>query len=268
MAPVYADHPFPLIKSPEFTNKQNGTETDMFDHCASEMACVHNLLIRGLNAIYLQALYIKPADEKSFVNYILTFSALLHAHHTGEEVDFFPTVEAMAGEKGMMEANVEQHHAFHDPLEAFDQYIKAIAAGQDKYDGKKVVGLIDAFGPALMQHLADEIPTIQGLRKYGDKMADLQKKFDEEGEKNMVRDPINPVRGERKKHCCELETNVTFPGPEESWTQRPLRLFDHDGPPLRRRHLDQLAAHAGCRQLPLPQRYLVVCSRHRQVRSL
>ncbi|KAH8903565.1 hemerythrin HHE cation binding domain-containing protein [Coniochaeta sp. PMI_546] len=185
MAPVYADHPFPLIKSPEFTNKQNGTKTDIFDHCASEMACVHNLLIRGLNAIYLQALYIKPADEKSFVNYILTFSALLHAHHTGEEVDFFPTVEAMAGEKGMMEANVEQHHAFHDPLEAFDQYIQAIAAGQDKYDGKKVVGLIDAFGPALMQHLADEIPTIQGLRKYGDKMADLQKKFDEEGEKNM-----------------------------------------------------------------------------------
>ncbi|OIW24587.1 hemerythrin HHE cation binding domain-containing protein [Coniochaeta ligniaria NRRL 30616] len=185
MAPIYADHPFPLINSPEFANKQNGVPTDLFDHCASEMACVHNLMVRGLNAIYLQAPHIKPADEKAFVNFIRIWHQLLHAHHSGEEDHFFPILEAMAGEKGMMEANVEQHHAFHDPLHAFHEYIEAVAAGKDKYDGQKIVGLIDAFGPMLMQHLADEIPTIQGLRKYGDKMADLQKKFDDEGEENM-----------------------------------------------------------------------------------
>lgn len=194
MSTVYADHPFPLIKTPEYANKINGTKTDLFDHCASEMACVHNLMVRGLNAIYLQAPHIKPADEKGFVHYISLWNQLLHAHHSGEEDEFFPDIEAMAGEKGMMEANVEQHHAFHEPLHAFEGYIEAITAGKDKYDGRKVISLIDAFGPTLMQHLADEIPTIQGLRKYGDKMADLQKRFDEEGEKNMVRkDTVIPL---------------------------------------------------------------------------
>jgi hemerythrin-like domain-containing protein len=188
MAPVYADHPFPIITTPEFANKKAGLKTDMFDHCASEMACVHNMMVRSLNAIYLQAPHIKPADEKSFCAFILHWYALLSVHHHGEEEEFFPDIEAMTGEKGIMEANVEQHHAFHEGLAAFHEYVKACAAGSDKYDGRKVVSMVDSFGPTLMQHLTDEIPTIQGLRKYGEeKMANLQKRFNAEGEKNMVR---------------------------------------------------------------------------------
>lgn len=150
------------------------------------MALVHNMLIRGLNSIYLQAPHIQPKDEASFLNYILAWYAILHTHHEGEEADFFPTVEKMSGAEGIMATNVEQHHAFQPGLEALVAYAKSALAKTEKYDGTRIVSLIDAFGHVLAQHLADEIPTLLSLRQYGDKMASLKKRFDEEGEKNMV----------------------------------------------------------------------------------
>ena len=90
-----------------------------------------------------------------------------------------------------MEANVSQHHAFHDGVESFIAYAKDCLSGKQKFDGNKVVSMIDGFGPTLVEHLGDEIPTIKGLSQYGpEKFADLQKRFDEEGEKNMVSFPI------------------------------------------------------------------------------
>lgn len=65
MASVYADHPFTPIPTPVFANKQNGITSDMFDQLASELALVHNMLVLGLNAIYHQALYIKPPTRKA-----------------------------------------------------------------------------------------------------------------------------------------------------------------------------------------------------------
>jgi hypothetical protein len=62
MAPVYADHPFPLIRSPislmgkEKTvwcytyvtipsEEANISQPDVFDICASEMSWVHNMMM-------------------------------------------------------------------------------------------------------------------------------------------------------------------------------------------------------------------------------
>ncbi|KAB5582960.1 hemerythrin HHE cation binding domain-containing protein [Coniochaeta sp. 2T2.1] len=208
MAPIYADHPFPFIPTPEAANRAAGTQSDMFDHVASEMAQVHNLMVRGLNAIYLQAPHIKPQDVKPFVNYMTLWLELLHVHHSGEEEEFFPDLERMAGEKGMMEANVEQHHAFHDGLEALHGYVKNVAAGKAEYDGQKVCSMIDAFGTTLNQHLADEVPTIQGLRKYGDKMATLQKRFDDEGEKNMKKIGLGNVTVCLTMHDTNFENGI------------------------------------------------------------
>ncbi|KAK4154493.1 hypothetical protein C8A00DRAFT_42718 [Chaetomidium leptoderma] len=173
MAPVYADHPFSLIPTPIFA-KGKDAETDMFDEIASEMALVHNLLILGLNSIYLQAPHIKPADEKPFCS-----------HHAGEEAMFFPAVEKMAGVKGLMDANVDQHKTFHDGVDSLKAYAGAVVSGKEKYDGSRVTTLIDLFGNPMMQHLADEIPSILNLRQYGDKMADLPKLFEEEAGQAM-----------------------------------------------------------------------------------
>jgi hypothetical protein len=162
----------------------------MFDELATEMAHVHNMMIRGLNSIYLQAPYIKPADEKGFCRYMLLWYTFLHGHHSAEEAMFFPNVERMTGIKGVMDGNIEQHRAFHDGLDKFKAYAEAVVAGKEKYNGSKVVGMLDEFGPALIQHLTDEIPTVVGLRQYGkEKLADLPKAFEEEGEKAMVRRP-------------------------------------------------------------------------------
>jgi hypothetical protein len=265
MAPVYADHPFPLIPSPKYANIKAGQPTDLFDKCATEMACVHNLMVRNLNAIYLQAPHILPADEHNFLNFARIWYELLHTHHTGEEEGFFPMIEALAGEKGMMEGNVEQHHAFHDPLTAFHEYVEACYAGKDKYDGGKIVGLIDAFGPTLMQHLADEIPTISGLRRFGsEKMKDLPKRFDEEGEKNMVsffpHDDADTfgLLGAWRLTCGTRQI-------EDLWLQEAGCHVDRAGRPLRGGRARRLPAHAGPYQLSSPQCRLLVRQWHGQV---
>ncbi len=74
----------------------------------------HNDMIQGLNSIYLQAPHVQTKDQRSFCSYIIRWHQLLHVHHSAEEAEFFPDVEAMAGERGIMEANVDQHHAFTD----------------------------------------------------------------------------------------------------------------------------------------------------------
>ncbi|KAH7136853.1 hypothetical protein B0J13DRAFT_479577 [Dactylonectria estremocensis] len=185
MAPVYADHPFPLVQTPNFKLNKDGKTPDLFDDLASLMGVIHNAIICGLNSIYLQAPYIKPADERTFCTYMLKWHEFLCLHHYNEETDFFPSIESLAGEKGLMDLNVQQHHAFHDGLDAFSAFVRDCQSGKEKYDGRRIVELIDSFGPVLVEHLAGELPTLQGLRKYGDKMNTLPKVFDDEGEKTM-----------------------------------------------------------------------------------
>jgi len=158
----------------------------MFDAMASEMTLVHNAIGRGLNSIYLQAPHITPADEKAFLSYISGWHLVVRVHHKNEETDFFPAVEELAGEKGIMEGNVAQHHAFEGGLEKLKAYVDAVVAGKEKYNGERVVALVDEFGEVLMQHLEDEIETLLGLRKYGaEKMGGLMAKMAEEAEKGM-----------------------------------------------------------------------------------
>lgn len=79
----------------------------------------------------------------------------------------FPKIEALTGEEGTMEGNVEQHHLFEPGLEALGKY--ATSTSIEDYDGKKVQEIIDDFGEILTTHLADEIPTLLALDKYDGK---------------------------------------------------------------------------------------------------
>ncbi|KAK3997762.1 hypothetical protein QBC44DRAFT_391905 [Cladorrhinum sp. PSN332] len=189
MAPVYADHPFPLIATPVFTalSKDANAKPDAFDYNASEMAGIHNVIIQGLNSIYLQAPHVQlqPAEHKSFCKYILAFYRLLHVHHTGEEEMFFPAVEKMSGIKGVMDGNIEQHRVFGAGLDNLKLYAEAVLADKETYEGGKVVEIIDGFGESLAKHLADEIPTLQGLREHGEKMDGLTQALADEAEHSM-----------------------------------------------------------------------------------
>lgn len=160
----------------------------MFSRVASEMSLVHNMVIRGLNSIYLQAPRVSQNDVPSFLQYALAWWALVNVHHTGEETDFFPYLEDVTGQKGLMDVNVDQHHAFGDGLQRFKTYMEDCVAGKQKFEGNKVVGIIDEFGEVLVTHLTDEIPTLLQLREVGmEKLGGLEKQFGLEGEKNMVR---------------------------------------------------------------------------------
>lgn len=206
---VYADHPFKLIPTPEFQGIKNSedyvvsitqqrsdilqlllktSQPDMYDRVASGMAVAHCMIIRGLNSVYLQAPHIQSRDQEAFVQYALRWCWEIEVHHDGEENGFFPAVEELTGEPGVMDANVKQHAVFHDGVAVLHTYLKEVLDGKEKYDGLRIISLIDSFGEALAQHLSDEIPTLQNLRRFGDeKMATFEQRMNELDANNIVR---------------------------------------------------------------------------------
>jgi hemerythrin-like domain-containing protein len=134
---------------------------------ATEMCLVHNMLIRMLNCIYLQAPNVKlEKDISDFAIFMHAFLVTIHEHHGNEEKYYFPWLEELNAEaKGTLDKNVEQHHGFAPGLQAFEDYVKALREEKAKYDGAKVRSLIDAFGTALIEHLKDEITSFEELQK-------------------------------------------------------------------------------------------------------
>lgn len=152
------------------------------------MALAHNIIIRGLNSVYVQAPYVKAADQHVFLLYARNLFGMLAIHHDSEEETIFPAVEEMAGERGIMATNVAQHHAFHGGIEALLAYTKTVLDGEQPYNGRRIVELIDAFGAVLIEHLTDEIQTLLDLRRFGtEKMKGLHKALADEGQANLVR---------------------------------------------------------------------------------
>lgn len=171
-------------------------QPNMYHRLASEMACVHNIVVRGINSIYLQAPHVRPEDVKSFLGYAYCFYEATHVHHHGEEETIFPEIERVVGVPGLMAKNVEQHHEFHVGLEEYGSYLKACMDGKETFDGKKLVDIIDRFGKTLTEHLTDEIPTLLQLEEYSKgreaEMAGLEIMFAEQGAKHMV-SPLMPA---------------------------------------------------------------------------
>jgi hypothetical protein len=130
------------------------------------MVLAHNLLLRGLNAIYLQALGVKlPADIADFLIMCQIWWETVHTHHRHEEESFFPVIEEYTGEKGIMEINVSQHAAFESGVERFKVF--AFETTPEIYDGKTLKEIIDSFGSVLAKHLKDEISSLLALEKFG-----------------------------------------------------------------------------------------------------
>lgn len=130
------------------------------------MALLHNVLLRGLNCIYLQALTVKkPTDIKEFAIFCDAWSCVLHSHHATEETVYFPLLEKMCSpkNKGVLAKNHAEHETFLPGLFAFDVYVSGVKDDGKEYDGEKLKGLIDAFGPATERHLRNEIKLLESL---------------------------------------------------------------------------------------------------------
>lgn len=146
------------------------------------MANVHNALLRGLNAIYLQCTHIQaPADIADFLIYVKAWGDTVHHHHHSEETLFFPRVDELAKEAGqqesVMNANVEQHHAFEPGLGKMIEFAKDVQEGRKMFEGDVLKEIIDGFAPVLTEHLHDEIDTLLKLEPYPEQ--ELRKIYDD-----------------------------------------------------------------------------------------
>jgi len=159
----WADGPFKLLQTPR--SSLNGQPESGASRNASEMALIHNILLRGLNCIYLQAPNISdPSDIQDFMSFCDAWSCTLHSHHTTEETVYFPLLEQQCQEKGVQARNHAEHETFLQGLLLLDVFIAEVR-DNGEYDGAKLVKLIDSFGPALEMHLRNEIGLLLSLEK-------------------------------------------------------------------------------------------------------
>ncbi|KAI1127423.1 hemerythrin HHE cation binding domain-containing protein [Nemania abortiva] len=184
MSSIYANHPFQLLATPTY-QLRNGEKPNEFVHAATHMALAHNLMIRALNAMYLQAPQISPEKETPFLNFAELWCRVVEHHHRTEEEIFFPMLEEMSGDKDVMNENTKQHNAFQSGLAQFTIYVRECLAHEKKFNGEELVRILDSFAAVLWQHLSDEIPTLLALEQYGERMRGFYAKFAAEVEKTQ-----------------------------------------------------------------------------------
>ncbi|TFK33903.1 hypothetical protein BDQ12DRAFT_690420 [Crucibulum laeve] len=149
--------PYPLIDMPP------GDFSNIFDFQAINMAAAHNQFIQGINAMVYHAPRIPEEKVQPFVKFSLIFLEHLHHHHTLEETLLFPEFEKKLGQ-GSLSVNIEQHHDFVPQIDELERHLKDIQSEKVKYDGKALVERIDGFGDIMIEHLNEEIATLESSR--------------------------------------------------------------------------------------------------------
>lgn len=71
-------------------------------------------------------------------------------HHNWEEASYFPALEKFAGQPGILESDVDQHHAFEKRLQTLHEYCQV---PMEQFSTQKLRGLIEDIAPALNKHL-------------------------------------------------------------------------------------------------------------------
>jgi len=120
-----------------------------------EMQYMHNVFIRGLNSILIQALDIEPKDVAAFKFYCRAWLRSVEIHHTLEEEITFPRLEAVLGPNSLS-INVQQHHEFEAGFRAFH----ALVEEESKWNPQSIIDCINEFTPVFCRHLKEEIVTI------------------------------------------------------------------------------------------------------------
>ncbi|KAI1431280.1 hypothetical protein GGR50DRAFT_88769 [Xylaria sp. CBS 124048] len=90
----WADQPWPLIEIPSINHHASHPAL----HIANQMAYIHNAMLRGLNAIYLQAPHVRELQDITDLLFLTqSWSAWLLDHHDLKEGIMFPRFEAILG---------------------------------------------------------------------------------------------------------------------------------------------------------------------------
>ncbi|KAM5360236.1 hypothetical protein ACJZ2D_013893 [Fusarium nematophilum] len=145
----------------------DGIPTQGTRKLAAEMTIVHNLLLRGINSVHNQAVNVgargMDKDKLGFANYAYTWGDVLTEHHETEEAMIFPDIEKITEVPGLMEGSVSEHHAFHQGLLQYREYLDQIRGGGAEYDGQRLAA-------TMHHHLVHEVEALVALDKHEDKI--------------------------------------------------------------------------------------------------
>lgn len=140
------------------------------------MAGVHNILIRGLNAIIQQAPYVKPStdtvgynekDVKDFLLYVSYWCMMVNHHHDVEESSIFPELDKFSGTPGLMDGPTHEHTLFHDGLEKLLAYAEKTQPQDYRWEGiGGMKEIIDSFSQPFMDHLYSEVDVFLSMKKF------------------------------------------------------------------------------------------------------
>lgn len=111
-------------------------------------------------------------DVRDFLRFCEAFVSELDVHHSMEETIIFPRWREVTGDAQLMEANMEEHGAFHDGLVRLKEYTQTTEPVQ--YKSAALLAIMDSFMPALAQHLTAEVEAIMALQDHdGDKLLQI-----------------------------------------------------------------------------------------------
>jgi hemerythrin-like domain-containing protein len=149
-----------LHQSAPYQTLKHSKQNDHAAHfIANEMACAHNAMLRGLNAIYLQAPHIPKSEIPDFLLFVASYTAWVMHHHKLEEEKMFPCFQSVPEVKpGSLEVNIDQHHTFSERLASLNSYATTVNVAD--YSGAHVREIVEAFAKPFREHLADEIQTL------------------------------------------------------------------------------------------------------------
>ncbi|KAI0188249.1 hypothetical protein F4808DRAFT_454230 [Astrocystis sublimbata] len=163
----WADGPFPLIATPSKRSDLSIWLTGSShnpDHfhvrAATGMAHAHNGIIRGLNAIILQAPNVpsknderyRPKDVKDLLSFVRSWIKMVNHHHAVEETYIFPEMAKFSGGTSL----------FQDGMDRLLACVTATRPHEYRWAGgmKEVV---DSFSKHLTVHLYAEIDVFLGF---------------------------------------------------------------------------------------------------------
>ncbi|KAI0206056.1 hypothetical protein F4808DRAFT_455544 [Astrocystis sublimbata] len=182
----WADQPWPLILLPS----QFEQITHSALYIANEIAHIHNAMLRGLNAIYLQAPYVhRPQDITDLSFLAQSWSTWLLDHHDLKEREILPGFEAVLGiPVGTLASTLTLPRGYDSATASDSDKLKGMAIeGDDEllsvllhrvyayasttykspqaYDAMVLCGLLEALADVLVPHLTSQVGLLISMRE-------------------------------------------------------------------------------------------------------
>ena len=163
---LWADTPLSLISETGIEHRPDIPADHYAITCARNMALLHNHIFRAYNSSYNQCLGVRPgtADAGDFLVYNQVLYEHIKEHHDTEEEVFFPLLQNLTGEKGIMNQNIREHKELEEGLHKLRDYV--FSTDSNSYDGEKLKSILDILAGPLRKHFYAEISTILDLAEY------------------------------------------------------------------------------------------------------